>query len=41
MGVVCECNKCKKKFIDYYDLTNELNKRIWCNDCIKVIWRSK
>lgn len=28
------CQKCGKEFEDNYKYKNELNKRIWCNECI-------
>lgn len=31
----CICNECGKSFEDNYPNINELNKRIWCNDCVR------
>ena len=36
-----KCIKCGKKFKDSYDQLNELNKRVWCNSCVKKEWDIK
>lgn len=33
------CQRCKKmKVVDGYKGINEFNKRVYCNDCIDIIW---
>ena len=31
------CVRCGKKCFDTYEFLNELNKRIWCNDCVDIL----
>jgi len=37
----CKCNKCGIEFEDNYKEVNELNKRLWCNKCVKELWEKK
>ena len=34
-----KCIKCGKTFIDNYKFKNELNKRIYCKDCIDLLFK--
>ena len=36
-----KCINCKKEFEDKYKSVNELNKRIYCNECVDKIWEKK
>lgn len=38
-----KCMICGKEIVDKYDKVNDLNKRIYCNCCVDVIynWRKK
>lgn len=35
--VGCICNECGNIFEDKYTHINELNKRIWCNNCVEEL----
>jgi len=36
----CKCFKCGKEFEDInYGLGRLKAERLWCNDCVKFLWR--
>lgn len=36
-----KCIKCKKSFKGDYEETNEINKRVWCDDCVIKEWNKR
>lgn len=35
------CSNCKEKFKDNYIDRNGFNKRMWCNKCVRELWKHK
>jgi predicted nucleic acid-binding Zn-ribbon protein len=34
-----KCIVCGKMFEDSYNLVNDINVRIYCNECVNKMWR--
>ena len=39
-GIFTNCNRCGKKFKNKFKGDTEINKRIYCDDCISKMWSS-
>ena len=35
-----KCRRCGVEFEDNYKFINELNKRMWCDKCVKILWKA-
>jgi hypothetical protein len=35
-----KCSRCGKEFKDNYKFVNKYNKRIWCDECVDILYRT-